>query len=137
MPNRCTHCKGCSPVRAWMCQCDKPWYVCQGHRNHHNGNQEGRQQAPTTIPEEHICRTGTKRTRPLNQDYEELAAHEARRARNMRERGRRDKRHRDIILDDGPGLKLPRTLLNSLKGRLWGRRPSSSSSSSARLYSVA
>ena len=30
MPNRCTHCKGYSPVRAWTCQCDKPWYTCQG-----------------------------------------------------------------------------------------------------------
>jgi len=127
MPNRCTHCKGCSSVRAWICQCDTPWYVCQGHRNHHNGNQEGRQQAPTTTSQEHTFRTGTKRKRPLNQDYEELTAHEARRARNMREREHKGKRHRDIVLDDGPGLKVPCTLLNSLKGRLWGNRPGSSS----------
>ena len=135
MPIRCTHCKKSTPVTAWRCACNRPWHVCPVHRNHHNGDGGRLKQSSRTDESQAINQIRNsprwKRKRPPDQDFEEIAAQDERKAQRRREKGGTGKRDRQIVLDEAPGFKIPRTLLSSLRRRLWGNNNRDPSSSAA------
>ena len=50
-PHECSFCCKSTQVRTWLCPCDRPWHLCDMHRQFHSGKQvHGPQNKPETGP---------------------------------------------------------------------------------------